>query len=202
MRTLPSLVATLPLPHPLPSSSPLSPFRFAAMASSAQSASQRANLCCISNVRDAFDWSASGGLCGMLCKLLSRQRTPHDSWHCAMSNTELRCTAAVAADSVGRRTQQETAAYRWRGAGWGRAVGSTANQWTPPRTVEMCLRIRACVRAFRLHVPPLLPLSACPKASRILASCCDPFSRAGETTQSTPKGCAGTWPPAFSQISF
>ena len=22
------------------------------------------------------------------CKLLSRQRTPHDSWHCAMSNTE------------------------------------------------------------------------------------------------------------------
>ena len=66
VRTLPSLVATLPLPHPLPSSSPLSPFRFAAMASSAQSASQRANLCCISNVRDAFDWSASGGLCGML----------------------------------------------------------------------------------------------------------------------------------------
>lgn len=62
-----------------------------------------------------------------------------------------------------------------RGAGWGRAVGSTANQWTPPRTVEMCLRIRACVRAFRLHGPRLLPLSACPKASRILASCSDPF---------------------------
>ena len=39
--------------------------RFAAMASSAQSASQRANLCCISNVRDALDWSASGGLRGM-----------------------------------------------------------------------------------------------------------------------------------------
>ena len=56
----------LALPHPLPSSSPLSPFRFAAMASSAQSASQRANLCCISNVRDALDWSASGDLRGML----------------------------------------------------------------------------------------------------------------------------------------
>ena len=113
VRTLPSLVATLPLPHPLPSSSPLSPFRFAAMASSAQSASQRANLCCISNVRDAFDWSASGGSVRHAhCKLPSGQRTPHDSWHRAMSNTELRCTAAVAADSIGRRTQQETAAYR------------------------------------------------------------------------------------------
>jgi hypothetical protein len=66
VRALPSLVATLPLPHPCPSSSPLSPFRFAAMASSAQSASQRANLCCISNVRDALDWSASGDLRGML----------------------------------------------------------------------------------------------------------------------------------------
>ena len=129
------------------------------------------------------------------CKLLSRQRTPHDSRHRAMSNTELRCTAAVAADSIGRRTQQETAAYRSTRCrvGWGRAVGSTANRWTPPRTVEMCLRVRACMRAFRLHGPRLLPLSACPKASRILASCSDPFSRAGETTQSTPKVCAGTW---------
>ena len=64
---------------------------------------------------------------------------------------------------------------RWCRVGWGRAVGSTANRWTPPRTVEMCLRIRACVRAFRLHGPRLLPLSACPKASRILASCSDHF---------------------------
>jgi hypothetical protein len=66
-----------------------------------------------------------------------------------MSNTELRCTGAVAADSVGGRTQQEIAAYRSTRCrvGWGRAVGSTANRWTPPRTVEMCLRIRACVRA-------------------------------------------------------
>ena len=123
------------------------------------------------------------------CNLISRQRTPHDSWHCAMSNTELRCTGAVAADSVGGRTQQEIAAYRSTRCrvGWGRAVGSTANRWTPPRTVEMCLRIRACVRAFRLHGPRLLPLSACPKASRILASCSDPFCAGRRDYSKHPK---------------
>lgn len=106
-----------------------------------------------------------------------------------MSNTELRCTGAVAADSVGGRTQQEIAAYRSTRCrvGWGRAVGSTANRWTPPRTVEMCLRIRACVRAFRLHGPRLLPLSACPKASRILASCSNPFCAGRKDYSKHPK---------------
>ena len=66
-------------------------------------------------------------------------------------------------------------------------VGSTANRWTPPRTVEMCLRIRACVRAFRLHGPRLLPLSACPKASRILASCSDPFCAGRRDYSKHPK---------------
>ena len=120
-----------------------------------------------------------------------------------MSNTELRCTGAVAADSVGGRTQQEIAAYRSTRCrvGWGRAVGSTANRWTPPRTVEMCLRIRACVRSFRLHGPRLLPLSACPKASRILASCSDPFCAGRRDYSKHPKSlcrnlasCFLPWP--------
>ena len=64
---------------------------------------------CTRRIRLVGQW---GSVRHARCKLISRQRTPHDSWHCAMSNTELRCTAAVAADSVGGRTQQETAAYR------------------------------------------------------------------------------------------
>jgi hypothetical protein len=93
-----------------------------------------------------------------------------------------------------------------RGAGWGRAVGSTANRWTPPRTVEMCLHIRACVRAFQLHGPRLLPLSACPKASSILASCCDSFCAGRRDYSKHPKSlCKNlaqlTWPPAASPAS-